>query len=89
MPSTFRSPTYNEESSSGDTEEEFQDVEMADQATLESILARLNALEEENNKLRANSKRPKAKLPDPEKFSGKDLTLFPQFLSKLQAKNPY
>ncbi|KAK9233708.1 hypothetical protein V1525DRAFT_157001 [Lipomyces kononenkoae] len=32
------------------------------------------------------TKRPRAKLPDPEKFTGDDLSLFPQFLGKLQAK---
>ncbi|KAK9368506.1 hypothetical protein V1509DRAFT_646651 [Lipomyces kononenkoae] len=32
------------------------------------------------------TKRPRAKLPDPEKFTGSDLSLFPQFLGKLQAK---
>ncbi|KAK9371574.1 uncharacterized protein V1513DRAFT_428421 [Lipomyces chichibuensis] len=31
-------------------------------------------------------KRPRAKLPDPDKFTGEDLSLFPQFLGKLQAK---
>ena len=36
----------------------------------------------------ANSagKRPRPKLPDPEKFSGEDLSLFPQFFSQLKAK---
>ncbi|KAK9364578.1 hypothetical protein V1509DRAFT_667903 [Lipomyces kononenkoae] len=33
-----------------------------------------------------DTKRPRAKLPDPEKFTGEDLSLFPQFLGKLQAK---
>ncbi|KAK9364326.1 hypothetical protein V1509DRAFT_613572 [Lipomyces kononenkoae] len=32
------------------------------------------------------AKRPLAKLPDPEKFTGVDLSLLAQFLGKLQAK---
>lgn len=32
------------------------------------------------------SRRPRPKLPDPERFDGSDLTLFPQFLSQLKAK---
>lgn len=34
----------------------------------------------------AIAKRPHPKLPDPEKFTGEDLSLFPQFEGKLQAK---
>ena len=59
---------------------------------IEAMLKRLEALEKENSLLRGagNSsgvtKRAKARLPDSEKFSGEDLALFPQFLSKLRAK---
>ncbi|KAK9323108.1 hypothetical protein V1517DRAFT_373280 [Lipomyces orientalis] len=35
---------------------------------------------------RADVKRPRPKLPDPDKFTAEDLSLFPQFLGKLQAK---
>ena len=50
---------------------------------LESILARLKVLEEENAQLKVTSnnikeiKQLKLKLPDPKKFSGEDLSLFP------------
>ncbi|KAJ8096547.1 hypothetical protein POJ06DRAFT_287312 [Lipomyces tetrasporus] len=35
---------------------------------------------------RADVKRPRPKLPDPDKFTGEDLSLFPQFLGKFHAK---
>ena len=56
---------------------------------LAAIMTRLEVLENENKLLKGQAddrKLPKAKLPDPEKFSGKDSALFPQFLSKLKAK---
>jgi Ty3 transposon capsid-like protein len=39
-----------------------------------------------NPELATTVKRPRPKLPDPEKYSGEDSSLFPQFLGKLQVK---